>query len=201
MTNIATLTFATIVLVMISGPNVALIVANSLRYGLRSGLITAFGTTTGLALQLLVVIAGMAALIEFAASALTWIRWLGVAYLFYLGINAWREPAADLDVVGTLSTQRAFWRGAGFAVINSKTLLFNAAFLPQFVGPGPDATAELVIVASTFLAVVVIGEAAWALFAASARRWLARFGHLRNKITSGFLLTAGMGLAMSRRSV
>ena len=201
MSNVAALALATIVLVMIPGPNVALIVANSLRYGLKSGLVTAFGTTTGLALQLFVVIAGMAALIEVAASALTWIRWLGVLYLFYLGIKTWREPAANLDDVHTLSSRRAFWRGAGFAVINPKTLLFNAAFLPQFVGAGPDATFELVIVASTFLSVVVVGDAAWALFAASARGWLARFGHLRNKITSGFLLTAGMGLAMSRRSI
>jgi len=201
MSSIAALALATIVLVLIPGPNVALIVANSLRYGLRSGLVTAFGTTIGLALQLVVAIAGMAALIEFAASALTWIRWLGVVYLFYLGINAWREPAADLDDVNTLSTQRAFWRGAGFAVINPKTLLFNAAFLPQFVGTGPNATVELIVVASTFLTVVVIGDAAWALFAASARVWLAKFGHIRNKITSGFLVTAGLGLAMSRRSI
>ncbi|MGI9261010.1 MAG: LysE family translocator [Woeseiaceae bacterium] len=201
MSNITALALATIVLVLIPGPNVALIVANSLRHGLKSGLVTAFGTTIGLALQLAVVIAGMAALIEFAASALTWIRWLGVFYLFYLGIKAWREPATDLEDVNTLSTQRAFWRGAGFAVINPKTLLFNAAFLPQFVGAGPNATAELIVVASTFLTVVVIGDAAWALFAASARVWLAKFGHLRNKITSGFLLTAGLGLAMSRRNI
>lgn len=200
MSNIAALALATIILVIIPGPNVALIVANSLRHGLRSGLATAFGTTTGLAIQLLVVIAGMATLIDMAASALTWIRWLGVAYLFYLGIKTWTEPADNLDDVQALSSQRAFWRGAGFAVINPKTLLFNAAFLPQFVGTGADASIELMIVAGTFLSVVVIGDAAWAFFAASARVWLARFGHLRNKITSGFLVTAGLGLAFSRRS-
>lgn len=192
---------ATIVLVMIPGPNVALIVANSLRHGLRSGLTTALGTTFGLAVQLLVVIVGMAALIDLAASALTWIRWLGVAYLFYLGIKTWAEPADNLKDVQALSSQRAFWHGAGFAVINPKTLLFNAAFLPQFVGTGADASAELIIVTCTFLSVVVIGDAAWAIFAASARVWLARFGHLRNKITSGFLVTAGLGLALSRRSI
>lgn len=201
MGNIAALAFATIVLVMIPGPNVALIVANSLRHGLRSGLATAFGTTTGLAVQLLVVIAGMAALIGVAAAALTWIRWLGVIYLFYLGIKTWTEPADSLDDVQALSSQRAFWRGAGFAVINPKTLLFNAAFLPQFVGTGSNASVELFIVSATFLSVVVVGDAAWALFAASARPWLTRFGSIRNKITSGFLLTAGLGLALSRRSI
>ncbi|MGI9203808.1 MAG: LysE family translocator [Woeseiaceae bacterium] len=201
MTNIAALVLATLVLIMIPGPNVALIVANSLRHGLRSGLATAFGTTVGLAIQLLIVVAGMAALIDLAASALTWIRWLGVMYLLYLGITTWREPADTLGDVQALSSQRAFWRGAGFAVINPKTLLFNAAFLPQFVGTGADARFDLMIVAGTFLGVVVVGDAAWALFAASARGWLAQFGHLRNKITSGFLVTAGLGLAISRRSV
>ena len=97
MVNSVALIVATSVLVLIPGPNVALIVANSLRHGLKIGLVTALGTTCGLAFQLFLVVVGMAALIELAATALEWIRWLGVAYLVYLGIRAWIEPVANLQ--------------------------------------------------------------------------------------------------------
>jgi threonine/homoserine/homoserine lactone efflux protein len=73
--NIVALIAATIVLILIPGPNVALIVANSLRHGMRIGIITSLGTTVGIAVQLLVVVVGMAALIELVADALTWIKW------------------------------------------------------------------------------------------------------------------------------
>ena len=66
--------------------------ANSLKYGFREGAVTVLGTTLGVALQLGLVVLGMAAVIELAAELLTWIRWVGVAYLIYLGVRAWREP-------------------------------------------------------------------------------------------------------------
>lgn len=200
MSTITALIAATVVLILIPGPNVALIVASSLRHGLRFGLVTAAGTTAGLALQLFLVVIGMAALIEMAASALLWIKWLGVAYLVYLGIRTWREPADDLAQIGSQTTTRTFWRGFGLAVVNPKTLLFNAAFLPQFVTATTGAGTELLLLATVFLSVIVVGDALWAVFAAGARPWLTSFGQLRNRVTGGFLVGAGVGLALSRRS-
>lgn len=199
MTNVLALVIASVVLVLIPGPNVALIVANSLRHGLKFGLVTAFGTTAGLALQLVLVIAGMAAAIAIAATTLLWIKWLGVAYLVYLGIRTWRERPDDLSRIGAQSKSGTFWRAFGLAVVNPKTLLFNAAFLPQFVRVDAGA-AELWLLAAVYLAVVVAGDALWAVFAASARRCLGRFGQLRNRVTGGLLLGAGVSLALSRRS-
>ena len=95
--NYIALVAATVILLLIPGPNVAIIVATSLRDGLRYGLITALGTTAGLALQLVLVVGGMAALIEVAATALTWIKWAGVIYLLWLGIRTWNEPTDSLD--------------------------------------------------------------------------------------------------------
>ena len=99
MAELLALIAATVVLVLIPGPNVALIVANSLRYGTRIGIVTVLGTTCGVALQLVAVILGMAAVIETAAESLTWIRWTGVVYLVWLGIRTWCEPARDLSRV------------------------------------------------------------------------------------------------------
>lgn len=92
MEMLAALVIATAILVMIPGPNVALIVANSVHYGPRSGVMTVLGTTAGVALQLVAVVLGMAVVIEFAAELLDWIRWAGVAYLAWLGIRTWRTP-------------------------------------------------------------------------------------------------------------
>lgn len=195
MNNLIVLVLATTVLVIIPGPNVALIVANSLRHGLRMGVTTVLGTTAGVAAQLALVLIGLVALVEFAADALIWIRWAGVIYLIWLGIRTWREPAADLEKVEAAPAM--FWRGCMLAVLNPKTLLFNAAFVPQFVGDGSAARAALVAI--IFLGVLFVGDLLWAVFASSARQLLGRHVHWRNRITGAFLTAAGIGLALSRR--
>ncbi len=201
MENIIALVAATIVLILIPGPNVALIVANSLRHGMRIGIITSLGTTVGIAIQLLIAVLGLAALIELAADALTWIKWIGAAYLVIIGVRTWNEPASDLSDIKAQSQTRAFLRGVILAVINPKTLLFNAAFLPQFVGHTADASGQLLLLAGVFMTVIIIGDGLWAVFAASARNWLGRIGHLHNRISGGILVGAGLGLALSRRSI
>lgn len=191
------LVVATAVLVLIPGPNVALIVANSLKYGFRMGLVTVLGTTVGVALQLAVVVAGMAALVELVADVLTWIKWAGVAYLIVLGIRTWREPADDL--AGVEAAPVMFWRGCLIAALNPKTLLFNAAFIPQFVASGTDSAYAFALVAAVFLAVLFVGDVLWAAFADSSRRVLDRYSSLRNRLTGVFLTAAGIGLALARK--
>ena len=197
MANLIALIVATAILVMIPGPNVAFIVANSIRWGFRVGATTALGVTVGNAIQLLVVVLGMAAVIEYAAEALTWIRWAGVAYLVYLGIRTWNEPADDLSQVK--AAPAVFWRAVLIAAINPKTLLFIAAFLPQFVVLDAGLVGHPATIATVFLAVQLIGDAVWAATADSARRLLRRFATARNRITGSFLVAAGLGLALSRR--
>jgi threonine/homoserine/homoserine lactone efflux protein len=203
MENIIPLIAATAVLAFIPGPNVALIVANSLRHGLRFGLATVAGTTVGVAVQLAFVVLGLAALIETAAGVLIWIKWAGVAYLLYLGIRAWNEPAAELDEVKAQSDTawRLFRHGAALASINPKTLLFNAAFLPQFISGGENTTAELMLVSVVFVAVLASVDMVWCATANSARVLLHRYGRLRNRMTAVFFLAAGAALALSRREV
>ena len=199
MENLIALTAATFVLVLFPGPNVALIVANSLSYGRRLGLVTVLGTTLGVALQLALVVFGMAAIIEMAANALVWIKWAGVIYLIWLGIRTWNEKAADLGNMH--ATPTVFWRACAIAAVNPKTLLFNAAFVPQFVPSGSGSAGQLALVAAVFLTVLCIGDTLWVLFASSARRLLGRVSLWRNRLTGGFLVAAGIGLALSRRNI
>lgn len=119
-----------------------------------------------------------------------------MAYLLYLGLRAWREPAAEL---GAVRAPRAlFWRAFTIAALNPKTLLFNAAFLPQFVDPGAG-TAQFLLLAGVFLAVLLAGDLCWAAFASRARHLVGRYGRLQNRLTGGFLLASGIGLALTRR--
>jgi threonine/homoserine/homoserine lactone efflux protein len=199
--NILALIAATTVLIAIPGPNAALIVANSLRYGCRYGLVTVLGTTLGIGLQLALVVGGFALLLETAATALTWIKWIGVAYLIFLGIKTWKEPASDLGEIASGAGNLIFLRGLGLAVINPKTLLFNAAFLPQFIGQSTHITTQLLVLSAIFLITIGIGDSLWVACASSARTWFYKVGKHRNRITGGFLIGAGVGLALARKSI
>jgi len=194
---------ATALLVAIPGPNVAMIVAISLSRGTRFGLLTVAGTTLGVAAQLGFLIFGLSALIGAVAAILEWLRWAGVAYLLYLGMCAWNAPAEDLSTVEADKSPGdvMFWGGFGVALVNPKTLLFNSAFLPQFVcaDAGVSVGAQLLLVSAIFLGVLALGDCAWALLAGRARALVSRYGTLRNKVTGAVLLGAGAALALSRR--
>ena len=198
-TNAAlTLIGATAILVVIPGPNVALIVANTIARGFRFGAMTVLGTTIGIAVQLAIVVLGLAALLEFAASAFTWLKWAGVAYLLYLGISSWRQGVEDLQE--TSASKRPlcalFWQGLLLAVVNPKTLLFDAAFLPQFVSMDAG-SAPLMAAAVIYLGVLFLGDLIWAATAQSARPLILRLGRLRHRLTGFFFFGSGVGLALS----
>ena len=89
----------TLLLGLMPGPNVALIVVNSATYGVRHGLVTVLGAFGGLVLQVLAVLCGLAALLAGLGHWFTLLRWLGVAYLLWLGIRQWRAPSQDLSRV------------------------------------------------------------------------------------------------------
>lgn len=186
---------------MIPGPNVALIVANSVAHGARFGLLTVAGTSSAVVVQLSLTVLGASAVLNFLAASFDWLRWLGVIYLIWLGIAAWRAPAVDLARVGpqARSARLIFARGFLVGLTNPKTLLFYGAFLPQFITPGPTAADQLLLLAATFLVVAVVLDSVWALLAGRLRGLLMTHVRLRNRLTGGLLVGAGVGLALARR--
>lgn len=192
--------FAASALILAPGPNVALIVANSLAHGARHGLLTVAGTSAAMVIQLAIVVFGASALLALLADWFSALRWAGVAYLVWLGLRAWRAPPADLAAdAGRKSARDVFLRGFLVSLANPKTLLFFGAFLPQFVTPGPEARVQLALLAATFLGLAAFLDSLWALFAARFSRALRADGRLRNRLTGGALMTAGFGLALARR--
>lgn len=193
---------ATVVLILIPGPNVALIVANSVAYGTRYGLLTVAGTTSAIAVHLVITVAGMTTVLATLATIFDALRWLGVAYLVYLGVQAWRAPPIDLTRVPPQprSARAIFGRGVVIGLTNPKTLLFYGAFFPQFIDPNGDVGRQLVILAVTFFVLGGTLDSVWALAAGRARQFIARQGRLRNRLTGSLLIGCALGLAMARKS-
>jgi len=195
-----TFVVATVVLMLIPGPNVALIVANSVAYGARYGLLAVAGTSAAVVPQLVVAALGMSALLSALGQWFELLRWLGVAYLIYLGVQHWRAPPADLQLARPAPglPARVFGRGLLVSLTNPKTLLFYGAFFPQFVSPEGDLVGQLLLLSATYLALAVAIDSGWALLAARARNLLASRSRLRNRLTGGLLIGAGAGLALAR---
>ncbi len=198
--NLLAFVLAVVALLLIPGPNVALIVANSVAYGRRYGLLTVAGTSTAMVVQLGLTGFGMAGVLGSLGHGFAWVRWIGAAYLVWLGIQQWR--AAPIDLTRTTPQPRSaraiFGRALLVSLTNPKTLLFYGAFFPQFVTPGPDTAAQVAVLSAVFLALAVGFDSLWAVAAAWARGALAMRGRLRNRLSGGVLVGAGVGLALAR---
>ncbi len=191
---------AVVALAVLPGPNMALIVANSVAYGPRYGMLTLAGTSAALMLQLAVTGLGLTELLRSAGSAFEVLRWIGVGYLLLLGVVQWRAAVVDLTQVRPepRSVRAILVRAAFVALTNPKTLLFFAAFFPQFISTAHPPGPQVALLSLTFLVVIVAVDSCWALLAGRARRLLARHGRLRNRISGGLLVGAGLGLAAVR---
>ena len=191
---------AVLVMMMIPGPNVALIVSNSLAHGSRYGLLTVAGTSSAMVVQLSLTALGMAQLLGGLGLWFDRLRWVGVAYLLYLGIRQWRAPPMDLAAVkpGPKSLRRLYARAFVVSFTNPKTLFFYGAFFPQFVTPGRGIESQLLVLCASFLAIALCIDSLWSLLAGRARALLAGRGRLRNRLSGGALVGAGLALAAAR---
>ncbi len=192
---------ASLILALMPGPNVAVIVSNSVAYGSRVGLLTVAGTTSAMVPQLLVVTLGLAGVLAVMSQWFEVLRWFGVAYLVYLGVEALRAPPTNLGAtkIGLKSARAIYLKGVLVSLTNPKTLLFFGAFLPQFVDAKGNALAQLALLSLTFLIVAGSVDLTWALAAGRARAYLARAGRWTNRVTGGVLITAAVALALARK--
>jgi homoserine/homoserine lactone efflux protein len=192
---------ATTILMLIPGPNVALIVANSVAWGTRYGLLTVAGTSGAMVVQLGLTALGMSAVLGALATWFEWLRWIGAGYLLWLGIRLWRAPPVDLTRVPAQprSARAIALRGFLVSLTNPKTLLFYGAFFPQFVSMDRPLLAQIAVLSAVFLALALLLDGGWAVLAGRARFLLASRGRLRNRLSGGLLVCAGVGLALARR--
>ena len=190
-----------LVLMVMPGPNVALIVANSLAHGTRYGLMTVAGTSTAIALHLIATFFATASLFTLLASSFEYLRWAGVAYLIFLGVRTWRRQHDDLAVAAQPRSLRVIYlRGVAISLTNPKVLFFYGAFFPQFIVADRPVAPQLLALTSTFLVLAIVFDSLWAILAGRLRGVIAGYTRLRHRLTGGVLIAAGVGLATARRA-
>lgn len=175
-----------------------LIVSNSIRHGLRRSAFTIAGDLTANSLQMTGAAFGLAALIAASASAFLWIKWLGVAYLVWIGVQLFLSKDQAQDVAATTSAQaaRLFRQGFVTSMANPFAVVFFGALFPQFIDPTQPVLPQLLILGVTYLAVDGAILLAWGWLGLRAARALERFSFgLVHKVCGALMIGAAMLLA------
>ena len=191
---------ACIVIIIVPGPTVTLIIANSLSHGVRAGLLNVAGTQLGIALIIALVGFGLASLIE----ALGWwfgiVRLAGAAYLIWLGIKLLRATGRLGDAQRAPAPRGGFFlQGFLVAISNPKTLVFFGAFLPQFIDPAGNYFEQLLIMGVTAVFVAAISDGLYAVLIGGAGRKISqRQVKWISRASGGVLIGGGVWLALTK---
>ncbi|WP_380872643.1 amino acid transporter [Sphingomonas sp. DBB INV C78] len=187
------------------GPNMLHVMTRSVRFGLKRSLIAMAGCLSGLITLLIASAAGLAALLIASPRLFDALRYAGVAYLIWLGIKAWRDREAPIDVgrdtlTAGLSAAQLFRGGFLISISNPKALIFIAAFLPQFINRAAPEAPQFAILVATFAAAEMFWYAVYALGGQKLARLLVRpgLGRAFNKLTGGIFIGFGLALLGSR---
>lgn len=192
---------ATATMIALPGPSVLLTVSHSISFGWQHALSTVAGATIGIAIQLVVATIGLTSLLNVVADAFEWIRWAGAAYLVYLGIKQWRIASESLEVdTSSVSKANLLVQGLVITIPNPKSLIFIAAFLPQFIDAARPPGLQFAIIVPTFLVITFTVTSIWALVAGKALGFLQSQRAFKpvSRTAGGLMILAGTGLALAR---
>jgi threonine/homoserine/homoserine lactone efflux protein len=213
---------AAALLVLTPGPDMLFIVAVGARGGSRAGLAGAAGVAAGLAVHSAATAFGLAAVFQAVPAAYDVVRIVGAAYLLYLGVTTLRRKPDPPDRHPTptgapgepggahqarsehgWSPRKAFARGLVTNLLNPKVVLFNAAFLPQFVDPSRGSTTtQLLVLGACFVLVDLLIDGPIGLFAGRLGSWLARHRRAQRRLdiaTGSIFIGLSARLALERR--
>jgi len=177
-----------------------------MRYGYVRGLWNILGLQIGLLFVLAIAGAGLGAILAASAVAFTAIKWLGVGYLVWLGIEQWRAPAMPMDApsgqVGGGNVRQLVARGFLVNATNPKGILFMLAVLPQFIDPARPQFMQYAICAGTLVFTDLVVMSAYTGLAARVLRALREPRHVRwlNRTFGGLFVAAGAVLATFKRA-
>ncbi|MEO4047304.1 LysE family translocator [Pseudomonas sp. CAU 1711] len=192
---------ATLGLALTPGPNSLLALTHGGLYGARRALATILGGVVGFGLLIALAMFGLSALLKAVPAALLALKWLGGAYLIWLGVQLWRTPAL-LPGMALGAPQPAllglFRQGLLSALSNPKVILFYGAFLPQFLDPQRGLLVQFAVMAATFAVVGFLVELALALLAFRVRPWLQRGGRAFNRCCGLLFVLLGLALPLAR---
>jgi threonine/homoserine/homoserine lactone efflux protein len=195
-----------VVLLVIPGPAVFYIVGRSIDQGRRAGIVSALGIATGALVHVAAAALGLSALLVSSASAFATVKYLGAAYLIYLGVRRvlGDEPFSAAASTGQNNLGPVFRQGVVVSVLNPKEALFFFAFLPQFVDPSRGRiTAQILSLGLLFICMGLTSDSLWALSGGTLSHWLkrnARWPRVQRYISGGMLISLGVATALSGSS-
>jgi threonine/homoserine/homoserine lactone efflux protein len=190
-------------LIVVPGPAVLFIVARSAHQGRRAGLVSALGVAAGGVVHVAGAVLGFSALLVSSSVAFGVVRWLGAAYLVYLGVKTLRGGGDEIIAAAPPPSppRRLLAQGFVVNVLNPKTALFFLAFLPQFVEPARGRVPlQMLVLGCTFLALAMVSDATYALLAGSLSARLGQTPRSRRRarlVSGGVYLALGLGTALS----
>jgi len=203
--NLGLFVVAALVLLLTPGPAVLYIVTRSIDGGRRAGLVSMLGVHVGTLVHVAAAAIGLSAVLVASATAFTVVKWLGAAYLVYLGIRQWRAPAAPVtdagaDVTGT--PRQLVTRGFLVNATNPKGIVFMLAVLPQFIDPALPQLPQYVVCGATLFFTDLVVMSGYTGLAARVLRLLREPHHVRwvNRFFGGLFVAAGAVLATFRRA-
>jgi threonine/homoserine/homoserine lactone efflux protein len=190
----------TTVLVITPGPIVTLVIATGASQGIRAALTTVAGTTLGNAVLLAAITFGLSWVLQNAVLLFDILRWVGAAYLIWLGMQAWRHAGRN-GVVAAPRGHVHFRRGLMVALSNPKTIAFFTAFLPQFVDPSLPAAQQLGAMCAVSIALAAVTDSGWAVAAGLGRAWFMQSwrAKLLGRLSGLALIGGGLWLSLARR--
>ena len=191
----------TAVLVITPGPIVTLVIATGAREGTRAALITVVGTTLGNAVLLAAIAFGLSWVVRNAVMLFEVLRWIGAAYLIWLGIQAWRHAGETGAAAPPPRGRLHVWRGFAVALSNPKSIAFFTAFLPQFVDPALPVEPQLALMCAVSVVLAAFTDTAWAAAAGLGRAWFMHSwrAKLLGRLSGAALIGGGVWLSLARR--
>jgi len=193
---------ASAVLLAIPGPTILLVISYALGHGRRSAAATVAGVALGDFTAMTASMLGLGALLAASSEIFTILKWIGAAYLIYLGIKLWRAPVATSEAEADRSARSAwtiFLHTYAVTALNPKSLTFFIAFLPQFLVLDQPIVPQMIVFEVTFLVLATLNAAAYALLADSARTTIRRPAVQRAVNRAGGTLLVGAGVAVVAR--
>jgi threonine/homoserine/homoserine lactone efflux protein len=194
------------VLTIVPGPAVLYIVARSVEGGRPAGLVSVLGIGVGGLVHVVFAAVGLSAILVSSAAAFSVVKWLGAAYLVYLGLQRIlaRDEERPAVTVEREPLSRVFSQGVIVNVLNPKTALFFLAFLPQFVDPSRGVVpAQIALLGITFVVLALCTDGLYALLSGSAADWLRRrneyptFRRGQRYVSGGVYIALGAATAVS----
>ena len=152
------------VVIVTPGPNVLLIISQSINLGKKEGIKTIVGTSLAMVIQLFIAGLGVTSVLLFITEWFSVIKWVGVAYLAYMGLKQLLQNEEENKSIVSTSKERSLLKGFFVSATNPKQIIFFAAFIPQFIDTNYPATFQIVILSAIYFVIALVSDFTYAYF-------------------------------------